>query len=785
MALKVGELYATLGLDSKKFDQDLDKSGRSFEGFGSKLMKMGKAAGVAIAAAMVTAVNAGIAQAAGVDKAAASLVLSEAEAARLGKIAGKAYTNNFGESVEANSRVVAEAWRRFGDLGDAALQEVTEGALTLADVFDQDVTGVINAAQQLLVNGLAPDAQSAMDLVGAALRGTKGDTDEIIEALNEYSTNFAQLGLEGPQVLGALTSEFATNQYAIDKVGDSIKEMFLRLGDRSAAEALDTLGLDIDAVNAAFAEGGPAAQVMISQIVAALASVKDPLERTRIGAEIMGAPFEDLGKNALPILQDMVRGVGEVGDVTGEVADQAYDNVQGTLGEAWRSAKQDVVNATEEMGPAIGGIVTTLSDLGKMVLPLVKVGVGAVSWALGRLSEIAKGAVWYLDGLADLFGLSDGRAADMARSQLALTDALNKGIDPAVALANSLAEMARNGELTEDEFKALADQAGVSGDRLEDVKATLLTYAASGKEAEITTRELRDAFGEASNEAASADQKFFDLAAAMNETETAAADVGEETEELSFETTTLAEALDAAREAQESLANVMLEAASPLLAAIGAVDSLKAAQERLTEVQGDTEASASDLAAAEIAVAEALLQAQGRMDELSPEQLNAAIDAIATALGKSTDEVEDLLNQLDVLDGTTVQTFVETHYSSINQPGPNFTARAHGGLVHPAITYRVGEGNRPEMLMIPGDGGRMFSYGDTMRMMQALDAPPTGAGAAQGLSDAAIDRLGDRLVNELKNTKGGATFGDIYAGSNADARDIAAEITWRMLTGGA
>lgn len=289
------------------------------------------------------------------DRMAARLGLSEADAARLGDIAGASFTQNFGDSIAENQGVVEEVWRSFGDLGDQALQDITSGALGLADVFDQDVGEVIAAAQQLFVNDLAPDAQSALDIVAAALQGTQGPADEALSAITEYSTNFAQLGLDGSAVLGALTSEWATNQFAIDKVGDAVKEFGIRLADGTAESGLAELGFDIGTVQAAFDEGGPAAQTMFANIIDGLQGLGSPLEQARLGAEILGTPFEDLGAQAIPILQDVSTGLEDFGGTTEAITAQASDNIQGRLSTAWRTLRTSIEGA-----------------IGSTVLPLIE-----------------------------------------------------------------------------------------------------------------------------------------------------------------------------------------------------------------------------------------------------------------------------------------------------------------------------------------------------------------------------------------------------------------------------
>lgn len=355
--------------------------------FSSKMGKVGKAVGTALVAGVTAAVAAGsaavmaaIGQEATGDKAAARLGLSEADAARLGTIAGTVYKDNFGESMAEVQTVAADVWKRFGDVGDDELERVTAGALTLADVFDVDVTEVLQAAQEQFANGLAPTAEESLDIVAAALQGTKGPTDEILAALNEYSDHFAQIGLDAPNIIGALTSEWSTNMYAIDKVGDAVKEFGIRVIDGSelTKTSLESIGFSVDDVNAAFAEGGPAAEQMTTDIISAITAIEDPAERAKVGVGLMGTPFEDLGKDAVPILNDLVEGVDEFGGSTGKVADQAYDNIQNRLSGAWRTVSQTVVE-----------------KVGKMILPHMD---KITRWATEKLPALIQGFSEWLPG---------------------------------------------------------------------------------------------------------------------------------------------------------------------------------------------------------------------------------------------------------------------------------------------------------------------------------------------------------------------------------------------------
>ena len=331
---------------------------------GSKLV--GGLAALGIGAAISSQISDNLSITAGLDKVEASLGLTAGEAERLGKMAGQTYSGAWGESLGDVQTMYGETFRAFPGLSDSALQQVTEGAATTADVFDQDFNEVVRAAQQLMTNGLAPDAQSAMAIVATSLRDTKGPADEVIESIGEYSTFFAQAGLTGENVLGSLTSKWATNRFAIDKVGDAVKEYGIRVidGSDTTSEALESMGFDVREVEAAYAEGGPAAEAMTQKVIGAINSTSDPIERSRVGVALMGTSYEDLGANATPILGDLLEGQTGFNDTIDQMDASAYDNAATKL----EGMKRRGITAFQGLvGSLLGAVFPALETMGGVV----------------------------------------------------------------------------------------------------------------------------------------------------------------------------------------------------------------------------------------------------------------------------------------------------------------------------------------------------------------------------------------------------------------------------------
>lgn len=174
------------------------------------------------------------------------------------------------------------------------------------------------------------------------------------------------------------------------------------------------------------------------------------------------------------------------------------------------------------------------------------------------------------------------------------------------------------------------------------------------------------------------------------------------------------EATKKATVAHRTYLEALQESLDPVLGAVNAIGTLRDAQAHLGEVQEDSESTADDLAEAQLAVAEAMLRAQGALDQVDPTSLNNSIRTLADTLGISETAAADLLEQLGLIDGKTVTTTVVTRFLERRdvQSGTGRTfqgGRAAGGPVSAGESYMVGE-KGPE-LFVPNSNGRIVPHG--------------------------------------------------------------------------
>ncbi|MFD6032447.1 phage tail tape measure protein [Cellulosimicrobium funkei] len=312
-----------------------------------------KAAAVAGAAALVASAWSGALELdAGVDKLTASLDLTVTQSQTAGEVAGSLYADAYGESLGDVSTAVGSVMSSIDGMRDASqgdLEQVTATALNFAKAFDQDVSEATRNAGILIKNGLAPDAMSAFDLMTGSLQQVpEALRGEVMDATQEYSAYFSQLGFDGATAMGVLVSATENGQYGIDKMGDALKEFTIRSTDmsKSTTDAYEALGLSATDMTTAILAGGPAANDAMGQIVHALQTTEDPATQAAAALALFGTPLEDLGTNKIPEFLGMIDPAGD-----------AFSDFSGTATEMGETLNGNVSTGLESLKRGFMGVL--------------------------------------------------------------------------------------------------------------------------------------------------------------------------------------------------------------------------------------------------------------------------------------------------------------------------------------------------------------------------------------------------------------------------------------------
>jgi phage-related minor tail protein len=308
----------------KQASGNLSDSFADLKGAGGALL------GGAVAGAILGGLNVGMDRIAIRSRITQQFGLIEEDAQRFGVSAAGIYADGWGEAESDILTSLARVNQRLvqtGAIGAEETERIAKSATVLSQVFGVDVNEVIEATSKLMLNGLAPDADTALDLVATAMQGGGNAAGDLFESIDEYSVHFAAFGLGAEDMMALFMDGMNNGMRDTDKLGDAIKEMRIRTVDDTDAisDAYDALGLDADAYRLQILAGGPSAKKAFDEIIAALLSVEDPIEQNRLAIELMGTPIEDLGTKALESFGTMSEGVegatGKVDELTSGIED--------------------------------------------------------------------------------------------------------------------------------------------------------------------------------------------------------------------------------------------------------------------------------------------------------------------------------------------------------------------------------------------------------------------------------------------------------------------------------
>lgn len=314
-------------------------------------------AGVAIGKAVVGGIQDGLAVEKRFDNLQALTGISEADALRIGRAAGEAYANNFGESIESNMDAARLALQ-FRILDPSATtrdaQLVVQGLAGIADVLDEDVRPVAQTVAQLLSTGLAKDAKHAYDLIATGARNGLNRNEDLLDTLTEYPSLFQRLGLSGEEALGLINQGMRAGARNSDLAADALKEFQIRATDASTASAagFEALGLNAEEMTARIAAGGESARDGLALVLDKLRETEDPVLRNAAAVGLFGTQSEDLAEALFAM--DLSTAVDQLGGVT-DAAQKMFDTLASNDASKIEQAQRSIEVAADGIKGALAG----------------------------------------------------------------------------------------------------------------------------------------------------------------------------------------------------------------------------------------------------------------------------------------------------------------------------------------------------------------------------------------------------------------------------------------------
>jgi phage-related minor tail protein len=337
------------------------------------------------------------------DKLQAKTGLSSDAMKHFGDAAKDTFARGWGETLNDVTDAMGTVYTMMGDMDTDHLQEYTENAMALSDVFGYDVSESIRAVNAL-EKQFGVTGEEAFNLIAQGAQNGLDQNGDLLDTINEYSVQFEQAGYSADEMFNMLLSGVAEGTWSVDKLGDAVKECNIRMSDGTVAEALmenrKALGLtrsEVKELSAMYGQGGEVSKEAMKTTLDSILAVEDETERYKLGVALFGTMWEDLGEDAVAALFDTEGGIKATNDAMGQVKTDAYDNLATSLTTLGRILKDDLLAPiVDSITPVVKDIVTWIIDNMAIVEPIV-VGVaiafGTLATALsigGIISGVTK-----------------------------------------------------------------------------------------------------------------------------------------------------------------------------------------------------------------------------------------------------------------------------------------------------------------------------------------------------------------------------------------------------------
>jgi len=383
------ESYDETAESASKYSEEVDKAGEQAEKsagqtdkLSEKVSNLGgivggtaKAVGTGIAAVAGVAVAAGgyaVNLATDMDTAmnsfAASTGIAETELGKYQGILENIYKNNYGEDFldisDGLSAVIQQIGPAAEHWDDSALQEFTESAYVLRDTFGYDIAESIRATDAMMEH-FCMDGLDAMNLIAEGAQNGLDYSDEMIDSIIEYSSQFSKLGFTAEDMFNIFQKGADSGAWNLDKVGDAVKEFSIRAidGSDSTKEGFEAIGLSADEMSAKFGEGGETAKAAFEETVKALASIEDPLKKDAAGVALFGTMWEDLGPDVVEQLANIEEGAYDTTGAFDDIKEVKYNDLGSMLEGLKRSVEMLALPLGEMLIPAFADLIEIVDPL--------------------------------------------------------------------------------------------------------------------------------------------------------------------------------------------------------------------------------------------------------------------------------------------------------------------------------------------------------------------------------------------------------------------------------------
>jgi hypothetical protein len=311
------------------------------------------------------------------------------------------YVDNISGSPGDAAKSLSSVHQMTGQTGDS-LEQLTRAGLLLEDTFGYSLADSIQSAGVLQEQFGATGAQS-LDLI---VQGTQAGLDkngELLDTINEYSSQFKALGLGGADMFNMLINGAQNGEVSVSTLGEAVKEFSSRAvgGGKDAQEGFSALGLDAARLTEAFGSGGDTAKQAFQQTIAALSSMEDPVSRNIAGMKLFGSAWGELGSEGIMALSNLDGSVKLSTEHLEELNNVKYNDAASALSSLAKTVNMGLAgpigNTVDNVTKAISSFTTGLKgNVGEIsgIFGAIGFVVGVVGRAFSEIWPVIEPVLW-------------------------------------------------------------------------------------------------------------------------------------------------------------------------------------------------------------------------------------------------------------------------------------------------------------------------------------------------------------------------------------------------------
>ncbi|MDR9857816.1 phage tail tape measure protein [Paenibacillus sp. VCA1] len=337
----------------------------------------------------------------------AQVGIDEGQAAALLQSVKNVYAAGWGESLQAVSNDVATVRQNLKGLSQEASAAYTQSAYAVEQVAkgETDIGELSKVTRTLMANFQGLSETKALDLITTGFQRGGNYAKDLLDTVNEYSVHFSGLGMSAEQMFATLIAGSEQGAWNLDKVGDAVKESFIRMKDLSdtSKEAFTALGMDSNKMAAQIAAGGESANRAYQATLMALGKMDNATDRNTVGLKIFGTMWEDLQDSVILAMQEGQKGLGDFEGATAKAAAALQNNLGFQLEVFQRNFALGFAQAGQGSVEALMPLITTLNEAfqdGKFQ-PFFDGLAAGLTFAAQTIAMLVENALWLSDVISN------------------------------------------------------------------------------------------------------------------------------------------------------------------------------------------------------------------------------------------------------------------------------------------------------------------------------------------------------------------------------------------------